>query len=178
MINGRKWWITNAGHPLTKILIVMGKTDPNGPAHAQQSQILVPMDTPGVKIKRMLNVFGYDEAPHGHAEMSFENVRVPVVEHPARRGSRLRDRAGPSRPRPHPPLHARHRHRRARARDSCVKRVQSRVAFGRPLAEMGSIRQDIAWSRIEIDQTRLLVLHAAHLMDTVGNKEARKRDRG
>src|SRR3972149_720011 len=78
VINGRKWWITNGGHPLAKILIVMGKTDPQGPRHAQQSQVLVPMDTPGVKVKRLLSVFGYDEAPSGHGELSFENVRVPV----------------------------------------------------------------------------------------------------
>jgi acyl-CoA dehydrogenase len=173
VINGRKWWITNAGHPLTRILIVMGKTDPSGPRHAQQSQILVPMDTPGVKVERMLHVFGYNEAPSGHAEMSFENVRVPIsnILLGEGRGFEIaQGRLGPGRI---------HHCMRAigiaeRALEHLCKRAQERVAFGRPLAEMGSIRQDIAWSRIEIDQTRLLVLHAAHLMDTVGNKEARK----
>ena len=177
VINGRKWWITNAGHPLTRILIVMGKTDPNGPRHAQQSQILVPMDTPGVKVKRMLQVFGYDEAWSGHAEMSFENVRVPVsnILLGEGRGFEIaQGRLGPGRI---------HHCMRAigiaeRGLEYMCKRAQERVAFGRPLAEMGSIRQDIAWSRIEIDQTRLLVLHAAHLMDTVGNKEARKQIAG
>ncbi len=173
VINGRKWWITNAGHPLTKILIVMGKTDPNGPRHAQQSQILVPKDTPGVKIKQMLHVFGYDQAPSGHAEMSFENVRVPATNILLGEGRGFeiaQGRLGPGRI---------HHCMRAigiaeRALELMCKRAQERVAFGRPLAEMGSIRQDIAWSRIEIDQNRLLVLRAAHLMDTVGNKEARK----
>jgi acyl-CoA dehydrogenase len=173
VINGRKWWITNGGHPLAKILIVMGKTDPQGPRHAQQSQVLVPMDTPGVKIERLLTVFGYDEAPSGHAELQFENVRVPVsnVLLGEGRGFEIaQGRLGPGRI---------HHCMRAvgiaeRALELMCKRAQERVAFGRPLAEMGSIRQDIAWSRIEIDQTRLLVLHAAHLMDTVGNKGARK----
>jgi acyl-CoA dehydrogenase len=173
VINGRKWWITNAGHPLTKILIVMGKTDPDGPRHAQQSQILVPMDTPGVKIKQMLHVFGYDQAPSGHAEMAFENVRVPasnILLGEGRGFEIAQGRLGPGRI---------HHCMRAigiaeRALELMCKRANDRVAFGRPLAEMGSIRQDIAWSRIEIDQNRLLVLRAAHLMDTVGNKEARK----
>jgi acyl-CoA dehydrogenase len=173
VINGRKWWITNAGHPLAKILIVMGKTNPDGPRHAQQSQVLVPMDTPGVTVKRMLSVFGYDEAPSGHAELVFENVRVPVgnVLLGEGRGFEIaQGRLGPGRI---------HHCMRAvgiaeRALELMCRRAQERVAFGRPLAEMGSVRQDIAWSRIEIDQCRLLTLQAAHMMDTVGNKEARR----
>jgi acyl-CoA dehydrogenase len=143
VINGRKWWITNAGHPLAKILIVMGKTDPNGPRHAQQSQILVPKDTPGVKIKQMLHVFGYDQAPSGHAEMSFENVRVPATNILLGEGRGFeiaQGRLGPGRI---------HHCMRAigiaeRALELMCKRAQERVAFGRPLCGDGPIRQDIA----------------------------------
>ncbi len=106
VINGRKWYISGAGDPRCKIAIFMGKTSPEAPRHLQQSMILVPMDTPGVTIRRMLPVFGYDDAPHGHAEITFENVRVPASQHAARRRARLRDRAGPPGAGPHPPLHA------------------------------------------------------------------------
>ncbi len=117
VINGRKWWTSGASDPRCKVLIFMGKTDPsNANVHRQQSMILVPMDTPGVRVVRPVPVFGYLDEPHGHPEVDFENVRVPVVEPAARRGSRLRDRAGPARPGPHPPLHAHHRRDRARAR--------------------------------------------------------------
>ena len=134
--------------------------------------ILVPMDAPGVKIERILTVFGYDHAPHGHAEVSFDECSGPGLEYVARRGKRIRDRAGtiwPGR------IH--HCMRcigvAERALETMCKRVQSRVAFGKPLAEQGTIRADIATSRMEIEQARLLVLKAAHMMDTVGNKVAR-----
>ena len=115
VINGRKWWSSGVGDPRCKIMIVMGKTDPDTDNHRQQSQILVPMDAPGIKIVRMLPVFGYDDAPHGHGEVLFENVKVPRREHDPRRRPRLRDRARPPRTGPHPSLHAHHRRRRARA---------------------------------------------------------------
>ena len=133
--------------------------------------ILVPMNTPGVTIKRMLPVFGFDDAPHGHAEIVFDSARAGG-EHAAGRGTRIRDRAGPARP-------GRIHHcmrligAAERALELMCARVKNRVAFGRPLAEQGTIRADIAESRLEIDQARLLTLRAAHLMDTVGNKAAR-----
>jgi acyl-CoA dehydrogenase len=172
VINGRKWWTSGAGDPRCEILIFMGKTNPEAGRHSQQSMILVPMKTPGVKVLRTLTVFGYDHAPHGHAEVDFENVRVPVENLLLGEGRGFeiaQERLGPGR------IH--HCMRTIgvaeRALELMCKRAQSRVAFGKKLSEQGVTLERIAEARIMIDQTRWLVLNAAYMMDTVGNRAAK-----
>ncbi len=173
VINGHKWWTSGALDERCKISIFMGKTDPNAEKHKQQSMILVPLDTPGVTIKRALTVFGYDHAPHGHAEVTFENVRVPASNMLLGEGRGFeiaQGRLGPGR------IHhcMRAIGQAERALEMMKSRARSRVAFGKPLSEQGALRHTIAECRISIDQARLMVLFAAHKMDTVGNKAARK----
>jgi acyl-CoA dehydrogenase len=172
VINGRKWWITGAPDPRCKISIFMGKTDPEAKKHEQQSMILVPLDTPGVEIERALSVYGYDDAPHGHAEISFNDVRVPaenILWDEGKGFAIAQGRLGPGR------IH--HCMRligvAQRAIELMCERVKERETFGKPLAEQGVIMEWIADSRMEIEQSRLLTLKAAHMMDTVGNKEAK-----
>jgi acyl-CoA dehydrogenase len=172
VINGRKWWTSGAGDPRCEILIFMGKTNPEAGRHSQQSMILVPMRTPGVKVLRTLSVFGYDHAPHGHAEVDFENVRVPAENLLLGEGRGFeiaQGRLGPGR------IH--HCMRTIgvaeRALELMCKRAQTRVAFGKRLSEQGVTLERIAESRIMIDQTRWLVLNAAYMMDTVGNRAAK-----
>jgi len=172
VINGRKWWTTGAGDPRCKILIVMGVTDPAAAAHRRQSMVLVPMDTSGVRVVRPLRVFGYDDAPHGHVEMAFDYVRVPVANliHDQGSGFEIAQmRLGPGR------IH--HCMRliglAQRALEMMVERARSRVAFGVPLGKHGMAQEAIALSRCEIEQARLLTLQAAATLDAVGNKGAK-----
>lgn len=173
VINGRKWWSSGAGDPRCKIAIVMGKSDFTASKYEQQSMILVPLNTPGVKIERMLPVFGYDHAPHGHAEIHYDNVRVPASNMLLGEGKGFaiaQGRLGPGR------IHHCMRLIGAaeRALEELCKRIQNRSAFNKLLSQQGVIQEWVAESRIEIEQARLLTLKAAYMMDTVGNKKARK----
>ena len=173
VINGHKWWTSGIGSEACKILIVMGKTDPDASKYTQQSMILVPSDTPGIKVLRMLNVMGFDDAPHGHGEVLFEDVRVPATNMLLGEGRGFeiaQGRLGPGR------IHHCMRiiGQAERALEMMCQRATERTAFGKLLAEQGVTHERIAESRIEIEMCRLLTLKAAHMMDTVGNKEARQ----
>ena len=172
VINGRKWWSSGGGDPRCKLYIVMGRTNPDAPRHSQQSMILVPSNAPGVRVVRPLSVFGYDDAPHGHMEIHLKDVRVPasnILLGEGRGFEIAQGRLGPGR------IH--HCMRQIgvaeRALELMCKRSLTRVAFGRPIAEQGVTRERIAQARIMIDSTRWLVLNAAYMMDTVGNKVAK-----
>ncbi|QQS14961.1 MAG: acyl-CoA dehydrogenase family protein [Rhodospirillales bacterium] len=173
VLNGRKWWSSGMGDPRCKVIIFMGKNDPNAPPYRQQSMLVVPRDTPGIKIVQMLHVFGYDDAPHGHAEVIYDNVRVPksaMLLGEGRGFDIAQGRLGPGRI---------HHCMRAigvaeRALEMAIKRAKSRVAFGQRISEMGVSRAHFADMRMEIDMARLLVLKAAWAMDKFGNKEARQ----
>ena len=172
VITGRKWWTTGAGDPRCQLLIVMGVTEPDAPAHLRQSMVLVPMDAPGVRVLRPLTVFGYDDAPHGHVELAFENVRVPVANRLGDPGSGFaiaQARLGPGR------IH--HCMRliglAQRALEAMVERARTRTAFGKPLGGHGMAQEAIALSRCEIEQARLLTLQAAATLDAQGNRGAK-----
>lgn len=172
VINGRKWWTSGAGDPRCKVYIFMGKTDTTAARHQQQSMIVVPADTPGITIERALSVFGYDDAPHGHCEVLFKNVEVPVdnILLGEGRGFEIaQGRLGPGR------IH--HCMRSIGAAERCLElictRISSRVAFGKPISQQGVWRERISDARCMIDQARFLTLNAAHMMDTVGNKVAK-----
>ena len=172
VINGNKWWSSGAGDPRCAIYIVMGKTDPDAPRHSQQSMILIPANSPGVKVTRSLSIFGYDDAPHGHMQVILDNVRVPasnILLGEGRGFEIAQGRLGPGR------IH--HCMRSIgvaeRALESMCKRLKERVAFGKPLSEQGVWHERIAESRCMIDQARLLTLKAAYTMDVAGNKVAK-----